>query len=71
MRQLRQWELWNKYAGKDDILYIHTRIGGGNWSYYGKEVVSKPWFLERVDDAYDDTYCDIYAKIKPQVESEE
>lgn len=70
MRQRRQWELWNKYAGKDDILYIHARIGGGNWSYYGKEVVGQPWFLERVDDAYDSTYCDIYAKIKPQVESE-
>jgi hypothetical protein len=71
MRQLRQWELWNKYAGKDDILYIHARIGSENWSYYGKEVVGKPWFLEKVDDAYDSTYCDIYAKIKPQVESEE
>jgi hypothetical protein len=44
--------------------------GGGNWVYYGKEVVDKPWFLEKVDDAYDDTYCDIYTKIKSQVESE-
>jgi hypothetical protein len=72
MRQLRQWELWNKYAGKDDILYIHARIGSGSWTYdYNKEVVGKQWFLERVDDAYDNTYCDIYAKIKSQVESEE
>ena len=71
MRQRRQWEVWNKYAGKDDILYIHARIGGGNWIYYGKEVVGKAWFLERVDDAYDNTYCDIYAKIKSQVESGE
>lgn len=71
MRQRRQWDVWNKYAGKDDILYIHARIGGGNWTYYSKEVVDKPWFLEKVDDAYDSTYCDIYAKIKPQVENEE
>lgn len=70
MRQRRQWEVWNKYTGKNDILYIHARIGGGNWAYYGKEVVDKPWFLEKVEDAYDDTYCDIYAKIKPQIESE-
>lgn len=71
MRQRRQWDVWNKYAGKDDVLYIHARIGSRSWTYdYNKEVVSKPWFLEKVDDAYDDTYCDIYAKIKPQVESE-
>lgn len=70
MRQRRQLEAWNRYAGRDDVLYIHSRIGGGNWPYYYKEVVDKSWFLEKVDDAYDDTYCDIYAKIKPQVESE-
>ena len=70
MRQRRQWEAWNKYAGKDNILYIHARIGGGNWQYYGKEVIGKPWFLEKVDDTCDSTYCDIYAKIKPQAERE-
>ncbi len=70
MRQRRQWEIWNKYAGRDDILYIHARIGGGYWTYYCKEVVDKPWFLEKIDDAYDSTYCDIYAKIKSSVESE-
>ena len=56
--------LWNKYAGRDDILYIHARIGGGNWSYYHDQVDTKPWFLEKVDDSFDSTYCDIYAKIE-------
>lgn len=63
MRYRRQWEVWNKYAGKDDILYIHARIGGNNWPHYFNEVVGKPWFLEKVDDSFDSTYCDIYAKI--------
>jgi hypothetical protein len=64
-KQKKQWETWNKYAGREDILYIHARIGGGNWPDYYKEVVNQPWFIEKVDDAYDSTYCDIYAKIKP------
>lgn len=62
-RQQRQSEVWNKYVGRNDVLYIHARIGGGNWLYYYKEVVNQPWFLEKVDDSYDSTYCDIYAKI--------
>lgn len=59
----KQYEVWNKYAGKDNVLYIHARIGGGNWPTYYKEVVNQPWFLEKVDDGFDSTYCDIYAKI--------
>jgi len=64
-RKAKQWETWNKYAGRDDILYIHARIGGGNWSYYYQQVVNQPWFIEKVDDCYDSTYCDIYARITP------
>ena len=60
----RQYDVWNKYCGREDILYIHARIGGGNWSYYCDAVLTQPWFLEKVDDGYDRTYCDIYAKIK-------
>lgn len=66
VRYIKQYEMWNKYAGRSDILYIHARIGGDNWPYYYKEVVDKPWFLEKVDDAIDSTYCDIYAKIKEE-----
>ena len=60
----KQYEVWNKYCGRDDILYIHARIGGGNWSYYYDQVVDKPWFIEKVDDGWDSTYCDIYAQLK-------
>lgn len=59
----KQYDMFNKYAGRNDILYIHSRIGGDNWPYYKHYVVNEPWFIERVDDAYDNTYCDIYAKI--------
>ena len=60
-----QANTFNKYVGRDDILYIHARIGGGNWNYYHQYVVNEPWFIEKVDDAFDSTYCDIYARIKP------
>ena len=30
----KQYDVWNKYVGRDDVLYIHARIGGGNWQYY-------------------------------------
>lgn len=63
-KRRKQWNVWNKYAGRNDVLYVHARIGGGNWSYYFKEVINQPWFIERVDDAFDCTYCDLYARIK-------
>lgn len=59
-----QYNTFNKYAGKKDILYIHSRIGGDNWDYYGgNELINQPWFIDRVDDYFDNTYCDIYARI--------
>lgn len=64
--QRKQYEIFNKYVGRDDVLYIHARIGGGNWKYYdGESLIAEPWFLEVVDDSFDSTYCDIYARIKP------
>ena len=61
---LHQFNMWNKYAGKEGILYIHARIGGGNWEYFGgPELARQSWFLERADDCFDSTYCDIYAKV--------
>ena len=54
---------FNKYCGQN-VLYIHARIGGSNWNHYGGEKITKqPWFIEKVDDAFDNTYCDIYARI--------
>lgn len=64
-RSYAMWKTFNKYCGRDDVLYIHARIGGGNWPSYREEVENQPWFIEKVDDAFDSTYCDIYARIKP------
>lgn len=63
--------VFNKYIGREDILYIHARIGGGNWKDYFKDVINQPWFIEKVDDPYDNTYCDIYAKITKFPENNE
>lgn len=63
-RVTENYNTFNKYCGQKDILYIHARIGGGNWPYYGSEVKDQPWFIEKVDDPFDSTYCDIYASIK-------
>ncbi len=61
----KTYEVFNKYCGRDDVLYIHARIGGLNWvPYGGRELAQQDWFLEKVDDPFDNTYCDIYAKIK-------
>ena len=55
---------FNKYCGREDVLYIHARIGGLNWyPYGGKNIAKQPWFIEKVDDYFDETYCDIYAKV--------
>lgn len=58
-----QFDMWNKYVGRADILCIHARIGGCNWEAYKENVIHEPWFLEKVDDYADNTYCDIYAKL--------
>lgn len=68
-RTRKQFELFNRYCGRPDVLYIHARIGGGNWPHYCNEVKNQPWFICRIDDAFDSTYCDIYAAIKPPEES--
>ncbi len=60
----KQYEVFNKYAGRENVLYIHARIGGNNWNHFEGYLLEKePWFLEKIDDCFDDTYCDIYAKI--------
>ena len=61
----KSYNIFNKYCGRNDILYIHARIGGGNWPYYRDKVENQPWFIEKIDDPFDETYCDIYARIKP------
>lgn len=60
----KQYEMFNRYVGRDDVLYIHARCGSQGWgSHYIHEIRQRPWFIDMVDDAFDRTYCDIYAKI--------
>ena len=68
-------EVFNKYAGREDVLMIHSRMGGTRVTHWDnaqhKTVVdydleAQPWFLDHVRDAFDSTYCDIYAKIDPK-----
>ena len=61
-----QFDLFNKYLGREDILYIHARLGSRNWSgIYYWDYEKEPWYLDSIDDCFDDSYCDIYAKIDP------
>lgn len=61
----KQFDMWNKYAGQPGVLYIHSRMGGGNWTAYEDKdsITGQPWFLDRVDDWWDGTYCDFYARL--------
>lgn len=61
----KQYKTFNKYVGRKDVMMVHARVGGDNWTYYDchKDVATKPWFIEKVDDNFDCTYCDIYVKI--------
>lgn len=71
-RVIKQDEMFNKYCGRDDVLYIHARLGAGNWRYYDCDniIKSQPWYLEHIYDSFDPTYCDIYAKIDPNTVKE-
>ena len=57
-RFANQSRCWNRYAGGDGVLYIHSRCGK-EYRKYAKE----PWFLDGCLDTFDPTYCDIYAKV--------
>ena len=65
-RVKEQFDMWNKYVDRDDVLYIHARLGSGNWGGYDcdKIVKGQPWYLDHCEDHFDCTYVDIYAKIK-------
>ncbi len=69
-----EYEMFNKYAGRADVLMIHSRMGGKKISHWDDkthehivdyDLEAQPWFLDHVRDAFDSTYCDIYAKIDP------
>lgn len=59
----KDFELWNKYCGKD-VLYVHTRGGGGNRiGCRTDEIKQHPLYLDDCDDSFDSTYCSIYFDI--------
>lgn len=59
-----QYDMWNKYCGRDDVLYIHARLGTYSWSdIKHTSYKDRLWYLESCDDSCDRSYCDIYAKI--------
>lgn len=70
---MKQFAMWNKYAGHNDVLYIHARLGAGNWNYYDCDKIIKnaPWYLDHVEDNFDRTYVDIFAKVIGTKESED
>ena len=60
-----QYSLFIKYAGRNDVLYIHAKLGSCSWSdIKWWNYKSQPWYLDGCDDS-DRAYCDIYAKINP------
>lgn len=62
--------MWNKYAGRDDVIYIHAKLGSTNWSdTTWKNLAREPWFLDGEDDPSDRAYCNIYAKMRTDVTS--
>ena len=62
----KQWDMWNKYCGQENVLYIHARLGSGNWGGYDcdKIIKNQPWYIEHCEDQCDSTYVDIYARVK-------
>lgn len=59
----KQQSTFDSFCGRKDVLYIHARLGGANWCPY---LEKEPWFICKINDAYDSTYCDIYAKLNPE-----
>ena len=59
-RTLHQCKMWNKFAGRKNVLMIHSRIG-----YDYKDFEEEAWYLGGCLDGFDETYCDIYAEVKP------
>ena len=65
-RYRKQMSVFNRYVGREDVMMIHTRVGGYNWhcgDYGAFWIAKKPWFIEKADDGFDMTYCDIYVKV--------
>ena len=60
-----QYALFNSYVGRENVQYIHARLGSTSWTddKTKAKVTRQPWFLAKVDDSFDSSYCDISARI--------
>lgn len=61
-----QYETYNKYVGRDDVLYFHTIL---NNEQYNK-LCSSSSYIEDVADWFDPRYRDMYFKADPDVLSD-
>lgn len=68
----KQYDMWNKYVGRDDVLYIHAKLGHNSWASLDDRtnMTRQPWFLDKIDDYWDPVYCDIYAKINMETDKQ-
>ena len=59
---------FNKYVGRDDIIYIHARLNSFTWSEYAEKnnIYAKSWYVDSEQDWFDSSYSDIYVKVDPE-----
>lgn len=59
---------FNKYVGREDIIYIHVRLNCFAWSKFAEEnnIYTKPWYIDSETDWFDSGYRDIYVKVDPE-----
>lgn len=72
-RAYEQYEMFSKYAGRKDVIMVHSRAGS-SWDWQrdgvGPSLERNPSYLGRVLDCYDPTYCDIYIRIMEDEKNE-
>lgn len=58
-RTREQFLMFNKYCGREDILLLHTRLGGvRNYEAYEDSIKKIPNVIDKIEDGTDFTYCD-------------
>lgn len=61
-----QYDLYNKYAGRPDVLCVSSRIGSTWEESGGREIENHPAFLGEAVSWFDPTFCEIYLKFDPE-----
>lgn len=67
-RIINNLSMFNKYVGRDDIIYIHARLNSFTWSEYAEKnnIYAKSWYVDSEQDWFDSSYIDIYLKVDPE-----